>query len=390
MKKGLLLFSGAVETLEFFSAQLAMLYKKDGYDIFTYRIDKEKEDFEALRSFLSFHETLLVTFNYIGMSGEEFLQEGRDNVFSLFPVRKKVILVDHPIYYHDQLTITKEETEVYCVDEDHVDYIKTYYSQIKNVRFLPLAGTELATKHKTIKERTIPLLFAGNYVRKERLLSYLTGLNQDYKDFYYSIVEDLKKNPEQSIQFVMENSLLSLFPNASKKELAAAMHGMLFVDLYIRSYFRAKVVKTIADAKIPIYVIGKDWQYLNVEHPEYIHMLGNGYENTEFCLRHMEETKLSLNVMPWFKRGFHDRIPSSMLQKAVSITDSSDYISNNFIDKEDLLLYSLKEIEKIPDLIHRVLKDEEYLQNMAEQSYKKAKKKHTWQQRYEKIQNTTS
>ena len=385
MKKGLLLFSGAVETLEFFSAQLALSYKKDGYDIFTFRIHKEKEDYSALKEFLSSHETLLLTFNYIGLSGEDFLQEGKDVVFSLFPIQKKVILVDHPIYYHDQLSVTEEDTALYCVDEDHVDYIRTYYPQIKSVRFLPLAGTEYCTEHKPIKDRSIPLLFAGNYVRKERLLSYLTGLDQDYKEFYYSIVEDLKKKPEQSVQFAMESSLLALFPEASKKELAAAMHGMLFVDLYIRSYFRAKVVQTIADAKIPIYVIGKDWQYLETKHPECIHMVGSGYENTEFCLKHMEEAKLSLNVMPWFKRGFHDRIPSSMLQKAVSITDPSDYILKNFTDGEDLLFYSLHEIDKLPDLINNSLRDEGYLQSMADRSYQKAKEEHTWEERYRKL-----
>lgn len=385
MKKGLLLFSGAVETLEFFSAQLALSYKKDGYDIFTFRIHKEKEDYSALKEFLSSHETLLLTFNYIGLSGEEFLQEGKDVVFSLFPIQKKVILVDHPIYYHDQLSVTEEDTALYCVDEDHVDYIRTYYPQKKSVRFLPLAGTEYFTEHKPIKNRSIPLLFAANYVRKERLLSYLTGLDQDYKDFYYSIVEDLKKKPEQSVQFAMESSLLSLFPKASKKELAAAMHGMLFVDLYIRSYFRAKVVQTIADAKIPIYVIGKDWQYLETKHPECIHMVGSGYENTEFCLKHMEEAKLSLNVMPWFKRGFHDRIPSSMLQKAVSVTDPSDYILKNFTDGEDILLYSLHEIDRLPDLINDSLMDEDYLQSMADRSYQKAKEEHTWEERYRKL-----
>ena len=100
----------------------------------------------------------------------------------------------------------------------------------------------------------------------------------------------------------------------------------------------------------------------------------------------MEEAKLSLNVMPWFKRGFHDRIPSSMLQKAVSVTDSSSYIGAQFTDKEDLLLYNLKGIEAIPELMANVLENEKKLSEIAERGYTVAKKKHTWQQRYELLQ----
>jgi len=387
MNNGLIIFSGAVETLEFFSKQLAIEYEKDGYEIFTYKINEDEKQINDIKKFISSHKITLLTFNFIGLSGESFLKENGNSIFSLYEMKKIVILVDHPIYYHDQLVEAKSDITLYCVDEDHVSYIEKYYPQILNIQYMPLAGTELSKSIKIFEEKKIPLLFTGNYVPKERLLTYLDCMEQDYKNFYHEIVEDFIAHPNQSLQYGIEKRLNDMFPEASNSEIAEAMHGMLFIDLFIRSYFRAKIVQTIADANIPIYLVGKDWNYLETKNPDCIRVLGNGFENTMFCLEKMKNARLSLNVMPWFKRGFHDRIPSSMLQRAVCITDGSQYIDRNFRDGHDLILFNLEEIQDLPTIINEKANNIEELKIIARNGYKKAKSKHTWKERYLILKN---
>ncbi len=367
-----------METLEFFSKEIAKSYEKEGYDIYT--CDMNRKDAKELQKFLSSHETVLITFNFIGLSEEDWLMDGKGSIFDEKCKSINVIMVDHPLYYHDQLIKSSKNVNIFCIDRDHVDYVKKYYPHIHSVTFLPLAGTEIKKEYVPIKNRTIPLLFAGNYVRKERLFSYLEGLDREYREFYLSIVEDLISHTNKNMEEAMSGAILKEIPDIDKNSMAAAIHGMMFVDLYVRSYFRAEVVKEIADAKIPIYVIGKDWNYLEVKHPEYIIPIGNGMEDTTFCLNHMADAKLSLNVMPWFKNGIHDRILSSMLNKSISITDSSKYIEENF-GKEEFILYSLDHIKELPTIIRDALKNEDGLQHMAELAYEKCQRNHTWEKR---------
>ena len=40
------------------------------------------------------------------------------------------------------------------------------------------------------------------------------------------------------------------------------MHKMIFIDLYVRNYWRGMVIKTLAEAGITVDVIGKGWEEL--------------------------------------------------------------------------------------------------------------------------------
>ena len=55
----------------------------------------------------------------------------------------------------------------------------------------------------------------------------------------------------------------------------------------------------------------------------------------------LANAKISLNVMPWFKNAFQERIASAMLSKVVAVTDESKYITDHFDNNKNLLIYSL-------------------------------------------------
>ncbi len=40
------------------------------------------------------------------------------------------------------------------------------------------------------------------------------------------------------------------------------MHKMIFIDLFVRNYFRGEVVKTLVEAGLSVDVIGKGWEQL--------------------------------------------------------------------------------------------------------------------------------
>ena len=55
---------------------------------------------------------------------------------------------------------------------------------------------------------------------------------------------------------------------------------------------------------------------------------------------------MSLNQLPWFKMGMHDRTPLAMINGCVSITDESRYMRERIPDGCGVVYYSLEDMEK--------------------------------------------
>lgn len=95
----------------------------------------------------------------------------------------------------------------------------------------------------------------------------------------------------------------------------------------------------------------------------------------------MCQTKISLNVMPWFKDGAHDRIFNTMLNGAVCLTDSSIYLDGILHDNEDCAIYSLEQMEKLPEIVSSLLADHDLMQRIADGGDRLALAGHTWAHR---------
>ena len=75
------------------------------------------------------------------------------------------------------------------------------------------------------------------------------------------------------------------------------------------------------------------------------------------CLEALADSRLSLNVMPWFKDGAHDRIFNSMCNGAVCITDHSKYLDEILTPDENIIFYDLKQLDKLPEIFENALND---------------------------------
>ena len=127
----LVFFERGVETLTYFSHEMAASFRKMGYQIFFFDIQAEYADTKRLSRFLKSGETAVITFNFIGLSGEEFLLETESqSVFASRNIPVYCILVDHPLYYHKQLDETIPNLTVFCIDRQHISYMKRFYKGI--------------------------------------------------------------------------------------------------------------------------------------------------------------------------------------------------------------------------------------------------------------------
>ena len=187
------------------------------------------------------------------------------------------------------------------------------------------------------------------------------------------------RNCERTLEDVAEAHIRREIPEVTKEELKETMGNLIFLDLYARSYIRGKAVQVLADAGLKVAVYGGEWEELPCKHPENI-INGKGV-NSEVCLQKISEAKISLNVMPWFKDGAHDRVFNTLLNGALLVSDDSIYLREILRDGENCILFNLENIEQMPERVKALLADEDRMQPMVDRGYEMAKRSHTWAHR---------
>ena len=102
--KRLILFKGGVETLEFFTEQMAAVWEKMGYSVFWYNLMLQQASSSALVEFFNAHssdEWYMFTFNFEGIAGEAGLyRDDGWNFWDWAGVKVVNVVVDHPLYYN--------------------------------------------------------------------------------------------------------------------------------------------------------------------------------------------------------------------------------------------------------------------------------------------------
>ena len=165
----IILIKHAVETLGYFSEQLASALLQRGYDCYFIDYDRLYESLNGLDGFAVRGQSALITFNFIGLGDEEiFRDEAGRFVWDAYEMEYLNILVDHPFYYHARLVYPLPRMKLFCVDREHVSYVERFYPQ-QSVSFLPLAGNGRLTfgaKEAVIpyEQRAYDVVFTANYV----------------------------------------------------------------------------------------------------------------------------------------------------------------------------------------------------------------------------------
>lgn len=407
MDRLLVFCKNAVETLTYFSMQLADAFASWGYEIFWFDMQMAGLSAWKLRRAVQEQkkEAVLVTFNFIGLSGEEELWElddlGKPQV-SLWEELDMLCLnmmVDHPVYYDQALTYRLPRIQTFCVDRDHVAYMKRFYPNTA-CEFLPLAGNQIQTSlpakgvfpdnsqqellYEQWLSRPYPLVFTANYVPVSNIDRQLERMEPEYRAFYYEIIGSFVNHPGQNLLSCIESYLKREIPGLTDAQLCEGMHTMPVVDLWVRTYFREKTVRILAEGGIKVHLFGKDWDQISCTHPQNLISTGRMVSSAE-CAQAIAQSKLALNTMPWFKDGAHDRIFTAMLHGTAALTDDSTYLREQFAHMDTIAYYTLQNLEALPQQVTEMLSQPRRLFELACRAKATAERLHMWKNRAEML-----
>lgn len=291
------------------------------------------------------------------------------------------VIYDNPVVHTERLQSLGKDSVVFSCDAIYADYIREHYPAIGRVGFLPLSG-DAAGKRIPYEDRKYDILFTGSYFDVNKAYDTLCKLPESIRAFGMQVAQDMLDRPSlvlwDSLDGVLE--AWGIVMTVQQKEILLGM--LRCVDIFVRACVRDKVMHQIVDCDIPVHIFGNGWERFSCKHPENI-ILHEGYG--EAAMEALADSKLSLNVMPWFRAGIQERNIAAMLSGTVSVTDSSLYIDEHFVDGEDIVLYSLERLEELPKILVHCLEDTAGSREIAARGYKKAVSAHTWTHRMEQL-----
>ena len=330
------------------------------------------------------------------------------HIFNLIPGIKLHYILDHPMYHNRILSAPIDDMTVCCIDRRHEEFVRKYYPHIKSVFTAPL-GAVKAKKPVDYNMRNSHILFTGTYSSPEITLKKARELDGPYKLLWQPFVNELLEMPsltqeEALIQVIKRNIQKKPASDSIQKATAeshfkadsssvadlldhipSALEKMYTVDVYLRALLREEMLLCLLRQSIHTDVYGFGWDFfktkLEISEPkltEFLHIYPMAdYENMPALYA---SYKYSLNQMPWFKDGLHDRIPLSMMNGCLCISDSTPYMTKTLKmhDMVDYLDYSIEDMEKGALKIKRLVNDEIMSFSIAQKGQDLAKSQMTF------------
>ena len=242
--------------------------------------------------------------------------------------------VDHPRYLFPRILPYEQKENVWigCVDRRHMEFLRRYYG-IQNTFFAPHFGWKakklLAEPKVSYQDRKYELFFPASNVRWEEDVAYrYLGLTGALRTIAEETIRFLLEHTEFCLEEAME-AVLTRYGETevlelSKECLEAAGE---YIDFYVRIHARNQVIRSLLNAGMTVTVCGRKWSEFPKNEMEKTHLQILGEELPyEDVNEVMADSKVVLNVMPWFKDGSHERIAMGSMNGAVCVTDASKYV----------------------------------------------------------------
>ena len=301
------------------------------------------------------------------------------NLICSFPGKKYLILLDHPATMYGNFEYSGEDCYVLTHDRNYLSFIQRYYKNITRCFYFPPAGTlpfDGGISKACPPKKQYGITFFGTYHNYREPLSAICSGPRSYRMTAARLIYFMRHNPdtpaEKALLKVLEQYGLSLSDH-DFLEMFTAMKPVFDCIIF---YYREKIIHTILQAGIELHVYSDSWN--NAPFSKHPCLVQHPALNPQEALLVTQSSKLSLNIMSWHKDGLTERVLNAMLCQTAVLSDRSTRLEEEFTDGRDILLFNLSSLDRLPEKILGLLSDNDYLQQIAQNGYRKAVQNHLW------------
>lgn len=282
---------------------------------------------------------------------------------------------DHPMFFHTLFDKMESPAVFLCQDEDHADYINQYFPKATGVQFPPGA---VMPEHRS-EEKIYDISFMGTYFNEQEMRDVVAQQKGILGQLSEACIEFLLAHPQTSYNELKE-ILLQQYPDLFEEYPFEVIANGIWEATRIAPYaYRNRVIRLILQAGFELHVYGDSWKAFQLKEGERL-VIHEQVAPEKMC-EEMSKSKISLNVMSWHKAGMTERIIEIMMSGSVCLTDETRYLKRHFTQMEDIVMFELDHLEKLPELIRQLLDHEDLRQQMTAKAYQKVAAEHTWDAR---------
>ncbi len=321
-------------------------------------------------------------------AGQQSISINGVNIYEYMDIPFFNWIVDHPCEHVTDLECEINHYHVICIDRDHVDFIRKFFNNIEDVHFIPIGGADTGIEELTEQsffDREYDVIYtAGNYPLELQIKKIQDLLPDNLQKVSFDMIDYMLDNRSANNEDALRYALGANGMAVADSEFKDYAYMTSMTNIFVRTYVRQELVENIGASGIPMHIFGDGWDTLENKGNLILHGSVSYLESAALC----KKTKLSLNVMPWFKNGLHDRIPTAMLAGSAVITDPTGYIFDSFVtdgEGRQLYLYEIDKPYQAPELIKTILEDRDKLFETALNGYKKAQAEFTWDCQVDKL-----
>jgi len=289
--------------------------------------------------------------------------------FKKLDCKKLIFWFDNPLFSPEEFEGLDDNYYFLCQDSDYAKQISEYYGLKNSIQLSP-GGVSAGLQEN--EDRSYDIVFIGSYYSHEKdVLS--TG---EEKAFY----DCMLNHPKLSFEEGLKAHLVDIGEWDKYKNDKAAFCKLLCnlhqVCRKVMHEIRGRVMSTILSAGIKVDVFGDTWKTFELPGKE--NLILHEEVTPQESLEIWGHSKIGLNIMTWHKAGMTERIANIMMSGAVCLSDETTYLREHFKDGEDLVLFELDKIDKLPETIQELLKDDALRKKIAENANEIACAEHTW------------
>ena len=300
------------------------------------------------------------------------MQDRKTNLHDLIIGPKYNMILDHPAWMKQHIENGPADYYLLIHDRNYLSFVSRYYKNIKQSFYFPPGGISPAHTDMPFSSDDTALPYPA--AKKQYDFTFI-GSYYDYRK-----------------RLALIHSYDRLAFREALEYYKITLNDTDFLDLFYEmrqtcycamTYYREKIIRTLLDAGITIHVYGDTWN--NAPFASCPNLIRHPAVSAEESLPIMEQSRLSLNIMSWHKDGLTERVLNAMLCQSAVLSDRSGRLEETFINGQDLLFFSLKQLHTLPTLVTELLSDEERLQKITRNGYEKARQNHRWKNRAEEF-----
>ncbi|WP_394903129.1 glycosyltransferase [Clostridium butyricum] len=319
---------------------------------------------------------MIIAFNGVGIVGDNSIYDDLGIIFC-------ALLVDNPYYHFDRITNVKSAKTFFGIyDEGAIGMAEDFIENNKIYTNI-MHGGSFSRNLEEKKKYDISILGSINeeYMNVDKQLKLFK--NDFSKRISKNLIERIIKNKNITVYECMHKIIEETIPedirnlNEFKEECAKIF---IIVDRMLRMKNRHDVISALIEHGIEVNYFGhckcekfnKNGNFVNHGPIEY-----------EKGLEVMAKSKIVINDLPLFKNGSHERIFSSMLNKALVISNKNNYCFDIYKDKEGIVFF-----DNTSDLVEKVkyyLENDQERKTIIDNAYELTIKYNTWENRANEI-----